>query len=570
MAHPEIEEWLNSAEGISMNPDGHYGLQCVDAADQYAQDLSGVAWPQSMGGVAGAKQILDAAPDEYWVRTDNNPDDPNLIPKRGDVMVFGGSDINQWGHVCIAFDPKADGAWVIQQDGFAPPLVWADGALYSNKPAHKAWLPYYQRGTGPLIGWLTFREEKLQGYVPPAASNPPVQSGQRITGPFGVNGRDQASRNGAVVKAFDGDLILTFKGFVHGENIDGNDVWFVGAVSGTFFHSSAFTDGSTSGLPDLTPAPAPAPAPAAQELLGFQRVTGGAGVNLRDTAHKNATILKTFDPDLILDFKGFVHGEDPYGGNDVWFVGKYSDTYAWSGAFTDSGTHDLPDLTPTAIKPVEKYNFDLDFVTLRREDGVVITVEKSPADIGNLQLGNPTAKHGTSVIHQFGTPGVDTFDSCNWQFLKVGTLVSAYWSVSGRRVRQHVSLKDRAYHASTVGNDYIGIETDPIQDPETIATVRALLIALKEKENTNALVLHRNVPGNSTNCGALIDLVKYAYGSTSSIPVIVPEIVIPKPTAPPVVTPPASETPGPDHSAEVASLLQMILNLLKRIFGNKK
>lgn len=563
MAHPEIEEWLNTSNGVAMNPDGHYGLQCVDLADQFAQDLSGAAWPKSMGGVQGAKQLLDAAPDEYWIRVDNDMNNPDLLPPRGALLIYGGrAGVNQWGHVAACLASDVNGCRVRQQDGFAAPLIYVDGGWYSNKPAHEAYLPHDGYGTGPLIGWLIFKEEKLANYVPPAASAPAVLVSQRVTGPLGVNGRSAAVRGDNVVQPFAGDLILTFKGFVHGENIDGNDIWFVGQSSGNYFHSSAFTDQSTSGLPDLTPAPAPAPA--TQPVLGYQRVTGANGVILRTAAHSTADVVKTFDPDLILDFKGYVHGEDPYGGNDIWFVGKYSDTYVWSGNFTDSGTHDLPNLTPAEAPPVvDKYDFDLDFTELTREDGVVIKVEKMPAAIGNFQKGNPTAKHENAVIHQFGTPGVDTIGSTGNQFAKPGTQVSAYWSVSGRTVRQHVALRDRAYHASTVGNDYIGIETDPNQDPETIATVRALLIALNKREGTKVLWLHKDVPGNKTACGSLIDLKKYI---TAVKPIEIPIEVV-TPPSPPVVTPPASETPGPDHSAEVVSLLQKILAILTRIFG---
>jgi biotin carboxyl carrier protein len=416
---------------------------------------------------------------------------------------------------------------------------------------------------------------------------------QRITGPSGVNGRDAASTSGKVTQTFAGNLVLTFKGFVHGENVQGNDVWFVGFSSGDYFWSGGFEAQDTNNLPDLTPAPAPAPA--SQGVLGYQRVTGANGVNLRDSPNKNGNIVKTFGADLILDFKGIVHSNDggPYGdGNDVWFVGKYSNTYAWSGAFTDSGIHDLPDITPTAepvpsTPVVAKYDFELDFETLRREDGVVVVVGKSPADIGNLQKGNPTANHSIAVIHQFGTPNVDTFESTNAQFSKAGTLVSAYWSVSGRNIRQHVSLADRAYHAGHVGNDYLGVETDPNQDPETILTVRALLIALKAKEGKLAtLMLHKNVPDNHTNCGALVNLSKYDTAINPPVPTppTQPEQT-PTPAPTPVKTPdtvpvttPQSTTTVPvsvsqgtsANPAQVIALLERLLEWLTQLLGIKK
>jgi hypothetical protein len=127
-----IVEWLATAQGVAMNPDGHYGLQCVDLVDQYAQDIFGVPWSQCVGGVSGARQLLDVAPDAYWIRTDNNPNDPNLVPSPGDVVVFAGSAINEWGHTAVVESADGSGMWVLQQDGFAAPLIWADGNWYSG------------------------------------------------------------------------------------------------------------------------------------------------------------------------------------------------------------------------------------------------------------------------------------------------------------------------------------------------------------------------------------------------------------------------------------------------------
>lgn len=407
------------------------------------------------------------------------------------------------------------------------------------------------------------------------AVNGPAQAvgpNQRVTGPDGVRGRSEAfvsdPIDANVVQKFAGNLVLTFKGFVHGQNVQGNDVWFVGFSSGAYFWSGGFEDQSTANLPDLTPAPTPAPAD--DVLLPYQRVTGPSGATLRKTPDKNGAVDKTFPADRKLDFKGYVHDTDPYGdGNDVWFVGRYSNSYAWSGAFLDTGTHDLPDLTPTnapipSSPPVEAYDFKLDFDTIIREDGVAIQVQKVPADIGNVQIGNPTAKYDNAVIHQFGTPDVDTQQSTDNQFKNPGTFVSAHWSVSGRTIHQHVALNDRAYHAASVGNDYIGIETDPHQDAETVATVRALLSVLRAQGMAKQLWLHRNVPGCSTNCGALIDLARYD---------VTPGVIItpsPNPIPDPVPVTPEPAPVGVDPTASVMDMIRQLLEWLLKVLGIKK
>lgn len=164
MTNPAIDKWLASAPGKSMNPDGRYGLQCVDAVDQYAQDIFGVRWEDSVGGVGGANELLDRVPDEYWTRIDNNGS-VDLIPQRGDVLVYGGDASNKWGHTAIVERADVLGVDVIQQDGFAVPHQFVDGKWYSAKPAHRARLGYSQPGTGYLIGWLRPKENKLPKIV---------------------------------------------------------------------------------------------------------------------------------------------------------------------------------------------------------------------------------------------------------------------------------------------------------------------------------------------------------------------------------------------------------------------
>jgi len=535
-----------------MNPDGHYGLQCVDLADQYAQDIFGVPWSQSMGGVMGAKQLLDAAPDEYWIRID---DAAGIYPERGDTVVFAGSAINEWGHVCVCLESFPNGMWVAQQDGFAPPLIWADGNWYSNKPAHKAWLAYDSNGTGPVAGWLRPRENKLAGYTAPAPvvpAPPAVATNQRVSG-APVNQRTAAVRGDNVVKLWDTDLTFDFKGFVHGENVDGNDVWFVGAYSDTYFWSGGFTDASTNGLSDLTPAK---PAPVASS----KRVTVADGVNRRKAADAKGELIDTFGGDLELTIGGFVRSSSanstPYNdGNNVWFVGGISGGYMHSSGFTDSSTQGLLDLTgtepkvpvPTVPLPeVKPYSFVPDFAF----------VEYIPANITNVEIGKFPLKPEKTAIHQMGTPGVDTLGSTINEFKKASTFKSAHFAVSGKRIVQMVSLKDRAYHAGPQGNVYVGIETDPFQDAETIASVRKLIKAIYDKYGyVLTLIRHNEIPGNNTTCGTLIDLEDYKIEW--------PVKLEPAPTPTPTPLPPATVPPIEMDTAVtvLTKFFQWLINL---------
>ena len=160
---PIQEEWFSTAIGTKFDPDGHYGLQCVDLVDAYAQHIFGVPWPICVGGVAGARDLMNVAPDEYWIKIYNDANDPSQIPQRGDVFVYDGDYLNKWGHTGAVSWADVLNIGAVQQDGFAAPVRWVDGAHYSDKPAHFATLGYYQLGTGELLGWLRPRPEKVIG-----------------------------------------------------------------------------------------------------------------------------------------------------------------------------------------------------------------------------------------------------------------------------------------------------------------------------------------------------------------------------------------------------------------------
>lgn len=153
------EDWAASVVGQALNPDRFAGNQCVDVTDHFAEFIFGVPWQQCVGGVRGAKDLLDRAPDEYWTRIDYSH---GFIPERFDVLVYAGDSLNEWGHTAVVESADNIGINVIQQDGFAAPHQFVDGNWYSAKPAHRARLAYSARGTGRLLGVLRARPEKLR------------------------------------------------------------------------------------------------------------------------------------------------------------------------------------------------------------------------------------------------------------------------------------------------------------------------------------------------------------------------------------------------------------------------
>lgn len=104
----------------------------------------------------------------------------------------------------------------------------------------------------------------LQGAYKPAAppAPPALAANQRLlSNPTGVNQRAAPNTSAAIIKEWPYDQDpFTFKGYVLGEAVNGNNVWFVGGLSGGYFYSGAFQGGAnTTGLPNLTAAPAPPP-----------------------------------------------------------------------------------------------------------------------------------------------------------------------------------------------------------------------------------------------------------------------------------------------------------------------
>lgn len=242
-----------------------------------------------------------------------------------------------------------------------------------------------------------------------------------------------------------------------------------------------------------------------QGLQPYQRKVGNNGVNYRKSPTLSGAIIQEFPPNDTLDFKGWVIGET-FNGNNVWFVGRYTGGYAWSGAFQDASTHDLPDLTPEPPEPLPEppkptpppYSFvkDLDVVT-----------EVISAGLGSFEPGNFPASPEGIILHDFGTDGKDTYQSTvNW-FKKIDN-ISAHFVVSGKKITQMVALKDRAYHAGPQGNIFVGIELDPIQDVDTVASGQKLVKALEAYYN-KPLVLHKHPEFTDTLCGDDFELKTY-------------------------------------------------------------
>lgn len=104
----------------------------------------------------------------------------------------------------------------------------------------------------------------------------PVQIGprQRKVGVNGSNGRGDPSTNGPVLQTLAPGTIGDFNGWLRGQAVQGNDVWFRGAHSGNWFWSGGFTTSDTHDLADLNPAAPAVPAPAVLEAAALDNPRG--------------------------------------------------------------------------------------------------------------------------------------------------------------------------------------------------------------------------------------------------------------------------------------------------------
>lgn len=108
-----LDEFINKYQGKKVDFDGAFGSQCVDLFRQYCKDV--LDFPHT-GAVEGAKDLYekyDELPIEkdYFVKFTD-------CPNCGDVVVFGPSRTNKYGHVAIFIAEHHGQLLVFEQDGF--------------------------------------------------------------------------------------------------------------------------------------------------------------------------------------------------------------------------------------------------------------------------------------------------------------------------------------------------------------------------------------------------------------------------------------------------------------------
>lgn len=106
-----LTQFINKNLNQKVDFDGKFGCQCVDLYRVYCRDVLEI--PQTPG-VDGAKDIINN-PGVLKVTKDSNLADYS----RGDVLVWGASKTNKYGHVAILVAIYNTKYFVVlEQDGF--------------------------------------------------------------------------------------------------------------------------------------------------------------------------------------------------------------------------------------------------------------------------------------------------------------------------------------------------------------------------------------------------------------------------------------------------------------------
>ena len=313
-----LSRWVKSRVGTGYKIDLDNGsYDCVDVPKDYAQFIYGKPFAEVYGR-GNAKDHWKNVNGNYWSRSQT--------PRIGSVVCMDGSIGGGYGHVAVVIGIDGGNITVAQQNTFKQSPIYT--GVYSAKASY------------------------IQGYLYPSKvdigdAKAVTEPYQRIVDPAGAKYRRAPNVNGEVIEIFKGGDTANFKGWVNGQAVDGNSVWFVGRFTGGYSWSGGYTNSGVEGLVDLNPKEVP--------ISATQRQVDSDVMNARVSAQVEAgSVLRTFNPSTIIDMKGYVHGQN-IDGVDVWFL-TTDNLYIWAGGFTNKTTAGLKDLTP-ATPVVPQSNF---------------------------------------------------------------------------------------------------------------------------------------------------------------------------------------------------------------------
>lgn len=121
-----LDQFVDAYNNKIVDVDGAYGGQCWDLVAEYSRSVIGVpphdsfpyGLPTGDGCAAGVfKNFPDPLP-QYYDRIANNPNDPNQVPQRGDIIVWDYSSPGSGGagHIAIVLSADTNGFTSLDQN----------------------------------------------------------------------------------------------------------------------------------------------------------------------------------------------------------------------------------------------------------------------------------------------------------------------------------------------------------------------------------------------------------------------------------------------------------------------
>ena len=221
-------------------------------------------------------------------------------------------------------------------------------------------------------------------------------------------------------------------------------------------------------------------------------------------------VIRLISAGETLTMDGWIQGMS-VDGNNVWF--RTAGGYAWSGGFTDTGTHDLPQIatdvvtpptpTPTPTPTPEPTPTPTPQPSTFTPDSSLVTeVVASPNFI------EQTADPQYIVVHQWDDPAKKpSYAGVIAHFLKTDPGIAPHYVVDDNHITQTVQESKRAQHAGPKGNDHYGIEFDPNGGEKMYARGRALIADMR-KRTGKELPLKGHSEFMATTCPKYIDMAR--------------------------------------------------------------
>lgn len=311
---------MNWGQFISI-PNGtrivNYGYdQCVAVANLYHVSVYGKPLPTGIGAAYQWWTTYASQPNTY----NNYTQSQN--PVVGALVVWNTTWGGGYGHIGVVTGVNANGTF---------------NTLEQNAETWR-YLGRYTRGRSAVLGFLVPRNN-------PAGSVALAGNERRVNVEELLRRAEPNTSSAALPNPLKYGDVGTFNGWIRGENVEGNNVWFRGALSGNWFWSGGFEDKGTHDLQDLNPVAPPTPA-------SNQRVVGSQGVNVRKEPKPSAGLVRNMASGTTVTPEGWVRGESvTFNGvtSDIWY--KLSDGYAWAEGFTVSDTSGLSEIKPEPTPP---------------------------------------------------------------------------------------------------------------------------------------------------------------------------------------------------------------------------